>query len=249
MRILITGGSSDIAQAVARRRAALGDEIVVTASSQKSLDDSLAKLKGDGIAAEGFVFEFSRPSDSDKALQEQLNRGLDAVVLNAFTPLAKIAPLGDIDFTELTAYLRLNVEGNLWLLHKVLPSMKARGFGRLILISSLTAETGTANYGIYGGAKAALEGILLNLAVDYGGFGVLSNIVRLGLFKTSRTALFWKRQEYRTKMAAIIPQGGLGEPSQAAEALDPLLSPTSYINGTVLRVSGGLPLTAFGRSP
>ena len=80
------------------------------------------------------------------------------------------------------------------------------------------------------------------MAVDYSANNILSNIVRVGLIKTSRTEQFWKRPAYQEKMAQINPQGMMGEAAQVAEAMDPLLSKTSFMTGSVVTVSGGLPL-------
>jgi 3-oxoacyl-[acyl-carrier protein] reductase len=139
-------------------------------------------------------------------------------------------------------YISSNIHGTLWLIHHLLPALIARNYGRLILISSVSTQTGTSLYSMYCTAKAALEGLFLNLAVDYGMYNILANIVRAGLFKTSRTKLFWQNSDYQEKMAKIIPQGTMGEPEQLAESLTPLLSPSSYMNGSIMTVSGGLPM-------
>jgi 3-oxoacyl-[acyl-carrier protein] reductase len=246
MRLLLTGGSSDIAFAIAKRRHALGDEIVFTASSAASLAAALTRYADAGIPARGFVFDFARAADAEEAVASELAAGIDAVVFNAFGRVPRTARLHEIDLSAAKQFFRENVEANLWLVHRVLPSMLERGFGRLVLVSSLSAVTGTSRYGVYCAAKGALEALFRNIAVDYGSNGILANVVQLGLFKTSRTALFWKRSEYVTAVSSMIPQGTMGEPDQAAEALDPLLSRTSYVNGTTLVVAGGLPLTYVG---
>jgi 3-oxoacyl-[acyl-carrier protein] reductase len=143
---------------------------------------------------------------------------------------------------EIQSVLSQDVVGNLRLLQAVLPGMIERRFGRLVLISSMTVPMGSGRYGLYSLSKGALESLFLNLAVDYGSYNILSNIVRPGTIRTQRTKRFWSREKYVEKVNAFIPQGAMGTPAQVAEALDPLLSATSYMNGSVVAVSGGLPL-------
>lgn len=242
MNILITGGLSDIAQAIAKRRLQLGDTIIITSSTRESLSKTLEHYAQQDMQVSGLVYNFTHPEASLEEVQNLLHEPLDGVILNAFTRMSHLRKLHALSYPALRTYIDDNLHGNIWLIHRLLPALLANKFGRLILISSLSAITGTSRYGAYCSVKAALEGLFLNLAVDYSANNILSNIVRVGLIKTSRTEQFWKRAGYQEKMEQIIPQATMGEPSQVAEALDPLLSRTSFITGAVLNVSGGLPL-------
>ncbi|KTD74619.1 SDR family NAD(P)-dependent oxidoreductase [Legionella waltersii] len=242
MNLLITGGSSDIAMAIAKRRMELGDRIVITCSNQDSLQQTLETYKKRGMAVRGFIYHFANPEASDQEIAEVLAEPLHGVVFNAFTRVNQLRKLHALPYASIQKYLNENLQGNIWLIHKLLPHFLKNQFGRVILISSLSAITGTSRYPMYCAAKAALEGLFFNLAVDYSADNILSNIVRVGLIKTSRTEQFWKNASYQEKVANLIPQGTMGEPAQIAEAIDPLLSPTSFITGSVLTVSGGLPL-------
>ncbi len=242
MNILITGGSSDLAKAMAKRRLEMGDKIIITSSNEQSLSDTIAQYKQEQMEVTGFVYNFSNPEACEKDLELILKEPIDALILNAFTRVPHLRKLHAIPYKSLHQYIDTNIQGNLWLIHRILPNMLAHKFGRLVLISSLSSITGTSRYGAYCATKAALEGLFLNLAVDYSANNILSNILRVGLIKTSRTEQFWKNPNYQEKMSQIIPQGTMGEPNQVAEALDPLLSKTSFMTGSVLTVSGGLPL-------
>jgi 3-oxoacyl-[acyl-carrier protein] reductase len=237
MKLLITGGSSEIAMAIAQRRSQLGDEVTITASSASSLEETLADYKKAQLSVKGMVFNLSDPSASERDFS-----GFDSVVLNAATRTVKLRKFTDWDEKAGSEYLRTNIDGNLWLLQRAIPGMVERKFGRVVFVSSLSALQGTSRFAFYCAAKAAIEGLFLNLAVDYGEENVYFNIVRPGVIATERTKRFWKRSHYLEKMQEIIPSKALGAPSQVAEALDPLLSVTSYMNGTSITVSGGLPL-------
>lgn len=242
MRVLITGGSSDIGRSIARRRLALGDDVIVTASSAESLEKTLARYRAEGLEARGLVLDLSSPESSEAALAELLVRGPQGLVLNAWTRRPPLYRFHELPQEALEADVTANLMGNLWLLRRVLPSMVEARWGRIVFISSVSTVNGTGRYGAYVLCKSALEGLMRNLAVDYGEFNVLANTVRLGIFKTERTKKYWSKPRYVERMGGVIPQGALGEPEHVGEALDSLLSPHQYINGAVLDVTGGLPM-------
>ncbi|MGK5090112.1 SDR family oxidoreductase [Bdellovibrionota bacterium FG-2] len=242
MKILITGGSSDISLAFTKRRLKMGDQVILTSSTEKSLRETLERYQAQGLAVTGLVFDLNNPKASHADFAELLKQGLDAVVLNAASRVVKLRRFHEISEANFDEYISENVFGNTWLIRQVLPSMMEKKWGRLVFVSSVACVTGMSKYGAYCLSKAALEALFLNLAVDYGEFGIFSNIVRPGIIKTARTRRFWKNEEYVTRASSIIPANMLGEPDQVAEAFDPLLSVTSYMNGSVVTVSGGLPL-------
>lgn len=242
MNLLITGGSSDLAKAIIKRRVSQGDQIIITSSSAESLANTIADYAKDHISVKGIVYDFANPESSENDINELLQTPIDGLILNAFTRVSQLRKLHALPYSAIRTYLDQNLHGNIWLLHKLLPAMLVQKFGRIILVSSLSAITGTSRYPIYCTAKAALEGLITNLAVDYSAKNILSNVIRVGLIKTSRTEQFWSKADYQEKIAKIIPQACMGEPDQIAEAVDPLLSKTSFITGSVITVSGGLPL-------
>jgi 3-oxoacyl-[acyl-carrier protein] reductase len=242
MNLLITGGSSDIAQAIAQRRIQAGDKIIITCSSEQSLHQTLEHYRQQKMTVTGFVYNFSDPEACEQDLTTILQEPIDGLILNAFTRVTQLRKLHALPYKTVRTYIDNNLHGNIWLIHRLLPNMLTNKFGRLLLISSLSSITGTSRYSAYCTTKAALEGLFLNLAVDYSANNILANILRVGLIKTSRTEQFWTKPLYQEKMAQIIPQGAMGEPEQVAEAIDPLLSRSSFMTGSVVTVSGGLPL-------
>jgi len=241
VRILITGGRSRVAQAIALDREARGDEICLTASSESSCRALRDSCVDRGIRASCAVFDLAKPAAVSPGLDAQL-RQAEGLILNAATAVETLDLFHRVPAGEVDAAVDADVKGNLSLLRAVLPGMAERGFGRIVFISSVSVAMGTSRYGRYCLTKAALEGLVLNLAVDYGHLNVLSNIVRLGVFRTGRTERFWSREKYARRAASLIPQGALGDVDALPEAIHPLLSARQYINGSVVTVAGGLPL-------
>lgn len=245
MKILITGGRSAIAQALAARQIAQGHEVVVTASSVASAAEVTKLYAARKIAADVVTFPLDPSALFHESLEAVLEEGVDALVLNASPPIKRFKLAHQFSTEEIREALAVNVEGNVRLVQRVLPQMTRRRFGRLVFVSSAMVATGTSRHGLYCMTKSAMEAFFVNLAVDYSAKNVLANVLRPGIVKTERTARFWKKEGYLEK-AKVIPQGALGEPEQIAEVFDPLLSKTSYMTGSIVTVSGGLPLMKLG---
>jgi 3-oxoacyl-[acyl-carrier protein] reductase len=250
VKLLITGGNSLIAQSIARDRILRGDAVSLTASSENSLEALKTACSPDSIGMSCFIFNLLDPLRHLTALDENI-ADIDALILNAATRTETLDYFHALSEEEVSTSIDANIKGNVFLLRRVLPVMLQRGFGRIIFISSVSAGMGTSQYGPYCLHKAAIEGLMLNIAVDYAGHNILANIVRLGVFKTPRTEAFRERGRYTKRAAALIPQGELGEPDSLPEVIHPLLSRKQYINGSVITVSGGLPLVKlpFSRNP
>ncbi|MCO5142960.1 MAG: SDR family oxidoreductase [Oligoflexia bacterium] len=240
MKVLITGGSSEIAQSIVERRKQLGDEVFITSSTASSLDSTLKKYKEElDLNVKGFVYDLENPTAN---LNEIESASFDILILNAASRNIKLRKFHEWSLSEGEKYLQTNINGNIRLLEAVLKGMIEKKFGRLLFISSLSASQGTSRFPYYCASKSAMEGLFFNLAVDYGPLNIFSNILRPGVIATERTKKFWKRSHYLDQVEKIVPARMLGYPDQIAEATDPLLSETTYMNGSVVTVSGGLPL-------
>lgn len=239
---MITGGSSDIALAIAKHRFEQGDTITVTASSETSLASTLDVYDHHRISVKGIVFSFENPG----SICQQVDKPIDALILNAFGQQMQLTPFHEYPLNEILSFAQTNINGNISLLHQALPQMLEQMFGRIVFISSASVAIGTKNYAPYCLAKSALEGLMTQLSVEYARQNVLFNTVRLGLMKTSRTKAFWQQKAYQALVSRLIPQGRMGNPSQVPETIDPLLSKSCYMTGTTLNVTGGLPLMNVG---
>jgi NAD(P)-dependent dehydrogenase (short-subunit alcohol dehydrogenase family) len=241
VKVLITGGNSRVAQAIAEDRIVRGDTVVLTASSAVSLEALRDTCRKRALGASCVLFDLRDPDAPSSGLEEAL-RAADGLVLNAATPVRTRRRFHEVAAEEVSASIDADIKGNLSLLRRALPGMVERRFGRIVFVSSVSVVMGTARYGAYCLTKSALEALMLNLAVEYGAHNVLSNTLRLGLLKTPRTEPFWSRERYARAAAALVPQGRLGEVDAIPEAIHPLLSPQQYVNGSVITVAGGLPL-------
>ncbi len=239
MKYLITGSNSDISKALGHELLKLGHDVIFTCSSESSHKSAQEYWKAEGKSVNFVTFNFGNP-DAAKTDIEKLD--VDGVILNAWRKVDELKDFHEFTEDEINAELMQNIKGNTRLLQLIIPGMMTKNFGRILYISSVAATSGTSKYGLYCLGKSALEGLIKNLAVDYGKYNISSNILRPGIIKTERTKRFWSREYYAKRMSKGIPSARLGEPQDIARASLPFLEKSCYLNGTEVNVSGGLPL-------
>ena len=142
----------------------------------------------------------------------------------------------DLSFTLFAT----NATGGLLLVRGVLPHMRARGGGAIVLISSGSASIGEHRRVAYGVSKAAVEQLTRHVASRYGRDGIRCNAVAPGFILTD-TAARGVPEAGRARLAEQNPLGRLGTPEDIAQVVGFLLSDLAgFVNGQVLRVDGGL---------
>jgi acetoacetyl-CoA reductase len=118
------------------------------------------------------------------------------------------------------------------------PGMRQRKFGRIINISSMTAQRGQVGQANYAAAKAGLIGFTRTIALELAGFGITANCIAPGFVRTEMTAAM--PEELLTAEAARIPVKRLGSPNDIAAAASYLAGDgAAFVTGQVLAVNGG----------
>jgi len=227
-RMLITGASRGIGYSLAERLAGLGHEPVGLARS----------------APARFPGEFREVDLADRratgaALEKVLSGGpVDAVVNNV--GLGRAGMIGAVDLDDLAELYDLNVRVAVQVTQAALPSMRARGWGRVVNVTSLVT-VGLVDRTAYGAAKAALEFCSRAWANELGPTGITVNSVAPG---PTETELFRQHNPEGSESAARYRAGSrvgrFGRPEEIAAAIAFLLSDEAgYITGQTLRVDGG----------
>lgn len=237
MDILVTGGSSDIGQAIIKNSLHKGHRVVFTVTKEASLEKIDPELRE---KSSWLILDLNQPEEFFPAITEKFSNGFDAIVLNAASNTGHYRLLHEYSEDEVKATLNANILGYTRLLQLCLKDMTARQRGKIVLISSL-AVNGFYKHSLYGGWKSYLEGLIKAIAIDYGQQGITANIVRPGIVETRKTAKFWKYSHYRKTMQPLIPSGQFGKPIHIASAVDYFLSENCFSNGATLEVTGGLP--------
>ena len=184
-----------------------------------------------------------------EAFADQLNQAgpVDVLVNNAGG--VETAPLARLDVAQLRRMMALNVEPVLTAIGVVVPSMAARGFGRIVTVASMAALKGYAYVGAYTAAKHAVLGLTRSLALELASSGVTVNAVCPGYTDTDLIATSLDRLEQKTgrdrgallaEFTRINPLGRLIRPDEVASTVLFLASAAaSGITGQALAVAGG----------
>jgi 3-oxoacyl-[acyl-carrier protein] reductase len=176
------------------------------------------------------------------ALVRQLG-GCDAVVANAgvVDTIHRAERFPDSDWQK---DIETNLTGQFNVVRALFEPLRKSGDGRVVVISSASAEAGLPGQVAYTAAKAGLVGMARTLAAEWGRHGIRCNVVMPGLIATPKVLAL--PEAVRTAMSDALPLGRIGEPAELAAAIAFLLSPAAaYITGTVVRVDGGYGLNTM----
>lgn len=237
-RALVTGGMGGIGTAICRRLHAEGFDVIAGCSPRRQPEEWLEKQKKDG-----FVFAYATGDVSDAAEMQRVvsdiekDGGIDVLVNNA-------GITRDSSFLKMTPQqwsdvMRTNMDALFNVTQPVLKGMVARGWGRVINVSSVNAKRGQFGQTNYCASKAGVSGFTRALAQEVAAKGVTVNAVSPGYTDTDMVRKI--APDILQKIIACVPAGRLGAPEEVAAAVAYLASDdAAFITGADFDISGGM---------
>ncbi|MBN1898442.1 MAG: SDR family oxidoreductase [Spirochaetes bacterium] len=242
MNVFITGGSRGIGRAIVLKMVKEGIPCAFTFVSNKTKADETIQLAGDidsSIKVKAYKMDSKDPDQIEKIIEQAITdfENIDAVVNNAAVVKNNAAAL--MTNEEWDEVISTNLSGPFYVIRSFLMHFISNRFGRIINISSL-AQDGCSGQANYAASKSGLIGLTKTLAKEYGSKGITANVVTVGYVPTDMTRhnlaeslhKFWLQH---------CPLKKVGSAEDIANLVYFLISPESnFINGEVIRVSGGL---------
>jgi ketoreductase RED2 len=236
---LVTGSTSGIGEAVARRLSAAGNRVVINSTTSVDAGNALVAELGED-RAHYVQADIASGDDARRLVDESVERfgRLDALVNNAGTTVR--IPHDDFEAASPEVFRRLfdvNVVGAWQVTVAAMPHLEATGAGAIVNVSSLAGVRPTGSSIPYAVSKAALNHLTLLLA-NVTAPGVRVNAVAPGLVDTPWTAEWTDLHE---AIKVFSPMGRAAVPDDVAEVVMTLLDST-YVTGQVWVIDGGLSL-------
>jgi 3-oxoacyl-[acyl-carrier protein] reductase len=238
---VVTGGSRGIGRAAVECFASLGAHVVVNyLKDKKAAESAVAEAESKGVRGLAVQADISLPGDAQRLID------------------ATIAHFGQVDFLVCNAgiwegdavdvmseetwdrSLDLNLKGTWTACRAAVPHMKAKGFGRIVIVSSTAGQRGEANVSSYAASKGGQIAFTKSLGAELAPFGINVNAVAPGWVDTDMCTDAFARPGFRTALEESIPVGRVATPEDIAWPIVFLCTEWArHINGEILNVNGG----------
>ncbi len=235
----VTGASRGIGRATALALCRAGFEVVAASTSIETNSDFAAEMQTAGSPFLAVNLDVTSPESIKQAFARALKERtrIDVLVNNAGITRDGLAVR--MKAADWDAVLRTNLDGAFLCIQQVLPGMMRNRWGRIINISSVVGQAGSAGQINYSASKAGLIGMSKSLAQEMGSRGITVNVVAPGYIATDMTKDL--ADERKQKILSQTPLERIGTPEDVAAAVKFLASDdASYITGHVLAVNGGM---------
>lgn len=240
---VVTGGGSGMGRAISLALAKEGAKVSVLDLNAGGATETAALITGNGGQAAAFTCDTAdAASVAQAAAHSAAALGLcDVLVNNA--GILRPGPLDTLALDLWNKVLAVNLTGYFICAQAFGRQMRDRKSGApgvMVHTASIAADHATANAGAYSVAKAGIQMLSRQLAVEWGAYGIRSNVVNPGLIVTPMSQAFYDQPGVTQRRSQAVPAGRVGAPEDIAQAVVFLASDrAAYINGQEIAVDGG----------
>ncbi|MFC5401377.1 SDR family NAD(P)-dependent oxidoreductase [Cohnella soli] len=244
--VIVTGGGGGIGQAVARRFAESGAQVVVVGRTLSKVEAVASQLTGEGLLAVAMAADVSSELDVTGVIRQTLELfgRIDVMVNNA--AVCPQIRLTDMSLQEWNGVITNNLTSIFLFCRGVIPTMLQQGGGVIVNVSSVHALATLDGYSAYAASKAGIVGLTRAIALDYAKQNIRANTVLPGAVRTpmlesSVKNLDTPREEIMKQWDQSQPIGRVGQPEEIAAVVMFAASPdNSFMTGSTLVADGGM---------
>ena len=232
---LVTGGTRGIGAAISRHLKEAGYSV---AANYAGNDEAANAFKADtGIPV--FKFDVSDAAACEKGIKAVADQLGPVEVLVNNAGITRDGTFHRMTFDQWSQVIRTNLDSMFTCTRPVIEGMRERGFGRIILISSVNGQKGQLGQTNYSAAKAGVVGFAKALALENANKGITVNVIAPGYIATEMVQAV-PAEVLNTKILPLIPVGRLGEAEEIARAVAFLAADDAgFITGSTLSANGG----------
>jgi dehydrogenase/reductase SDR family member 4 len=238
---IITGASKGIGESCAYMMGKAGAKVMLCSRNEASLAEVVGRFQAEGIDASYFTANTGKEDELRALVEFTIVKfgGIDIIVNNAATnPI--FGPIEDTDIRAFDKIMDVNVKGPFALSNLALPSMKERGGGCIINISSVEGTSPSEGLGIYSVSKAALIQLTKATALEWGKYNIRVNAVCPGLIQTKFSEALWSNDYILKHALKRIPLNRVGQSEEISGLVTFLASDlAAYCTGSVIAADGG----------
>ena len=240
----VTGSARGIGRAIAAGLAEFGAKVVVHGTKpSQPLDEALAEVRTwspDSFAVTGDLSSAGAVADLFAQMRE---RGVEPDILVCNASTQKNVPWHELPLADMQEQMQVNFNATFQMFQMAYPHMKARGWGRMIVVGSVQELRPHPLMAVYAASKSAQENLVRNLARQISKDGITVNNLCPGVFATDRNKEALGNPVYAEKVMNAIPMHDYARPEDAAGTAVLLASDAGrYITGATILVDGGLRL-------
>ncbi|MEQ8248861.1 MAG: SDR family oxidoreductase [Alphaproteobacteria bacterium] len=236
---IVTGAGGGLGRAQAHALARLGAQVIAHDRDAEAVANTVAALLAEGASGEAAIGDIADTAAFRQAAAdiERRHGRIDILVNNA--GIGGGEPFEDVSEARFDEIFRTNVRAPFFAAQAVIGGMKARGWGRIVNISSLIALRGADGNPHYAGSKTALFGFTRSWAIEFAPYGITVNTVVPSFIETPMATAHFDDAEF-ARRAAANPAQRLATPEDVAGVVAYLAGPgAAFVNGQTISPNGG----------
>ena len=237
---IVTGAYGDLGYSISKAYLDAGANVVLVGPNKDKLKNIEKKLESFSGRILACVVDITDSSQIDMMVNEVISRYKKIDILVTSAGVQYREPVATFNHEEWGKVLEVNLTGTFLCAQAVVKHMVNNKTGRIIMISSLTAEIGIPNIAAYAASRGGIKQLAKTMAVELASSGITVNCVGPGRFKTMMTEDIFLDDQKREDFLKVIPMQRPGIPDDLSGALIFLASDSSsYITGQSIYIDGG----------